>query len=50
MKSQRRFAPNSGEFAPESVARFTGIRNQKYAFFRYAYHSRYQPSIYFKLL
>lgn len=25
MKSQRRFAPTSGEFTPESVARFTGI-------------------------
>jgi len=27
MKLQRRFAPISGEFAPESVARFIGIRN-----------------------
>jgi len=26
MKLQRRFAPISGEFAPESVARFSGIR------------------------
>ena len=26
MKLQRRFAPISGEFAPESVARFIGIR------------------------
>ena len=26
MKSQRRFAPTGGEFAPESVARFIGIR------------------------
>jgi hypothetical protein len=26
MKPQRRFAPISGEFAPESVARFIGIR------------------------
>jgi len=26
MKLQRRFAPIGGEFAPESVARFTGIR------------------------
>jgi len=26
MKSQRRFAPTGGEFTPESVARFTGIR------------------------
>jgi len=26
MKLQRRFAPTGGEFAPESVARFTGIR------------------------
>ena len=25
MKLQRRFAPTSGEFTPESVARFTGI-------------------------
>jgi len=28
MKSQRRFAPISGEFAPESVASFIGIRTQ----------------------
>jgi hypothetical protein len=27
MKSQRRFAPKGGEFTPESVARFIGIRN-----------------------
>jgi len=27
MKPQRRFAPKGGEFAPESVARFIGIRN-----------------------
>jgi len=27
MKSQRRFAPISGEFAPESVASFIGIRS-----------------------
>ena len=27
MKLQRRFAPTGGEFAPESVARFIGIRN-----------------------
>jgi len=27
MKSQRRFAPIGGEFTPESVARFIGIRN-----------------------
>jgi len=27
MKSQRRFAPTGGQFTPESVARFTGIRN-----------------------
>ncbi len=27
MKLQRRFAPTGGEFAPESVARFTGIRS-----------------------
>jgi len=26
MKSQRRFAPTGGEFTPESVARFIGIR------------------------
>jgi hypothetical protein len=26
MKTQRRFAPTGGQFAPESVARFTGIR------------------------
>jgi len=26
MKLQRRFAPTGGEFAPESVARFIGIR------------------------
>jgi len=26
MKLQRRFAPISGEFTPESVARFIGIR------------------------
>lgn len=26
MKPQRRFAPTGGEFAPESVARFIGIR------------------------
>ena len=26
MKLQRRFAPKDGEFAPESVARFIGIR------------------------
>ena len=26
MKSRRRFAPTGGQFAPESVARFTGIR------------------------
>jgi len=26
MKSQRRFAPTGGEFAPESVASFIGIR------------------------
>jgi hypothetical protein len=26
MKLQRRFAPMGGEFAPESVARFIGIR------------------------
>ena len=26
MKLQRRFAPTGGEFTPESVARFTGIR------------------------
>ena len=26
MKLQRRFAPIGGEFTPESVARFTGIR------------------------
>jgi hypothetical protein len=30
MKSQRRFAPIGGEFTPESVARFIGIRNQRY--------------------
>jgi len=29
MKPQRRFAPKGGEFAPESVARFIGIRNSK---------------------
>jgi len=28
MKSQRRFAPTGGEFAPESVARFIGIRTR----------------------
>jgi len=28
MKLQRRFAPTGGEFAPESVARFIGIRNR----------------------
>jgi hypothetical protein len=28
MKSQRRFAPIGGEFTPESVARFIGIRTQ----------------------
>ena len=27
MKSQRRFAPTGGEFAPELVARFIGIRS-----------------------
>jgi hypothetical protein len=27
MKLQRRFASAGGEFTPESVARFTGIRN-----------------------
>lgn len=27
MKLQRRFAPTRGEFTPESVARFIGIRN-----------------------
>jgi hypothetical protein len=27
MKSQRRFAPIGGEFTPESVARFIGIRS-----------------------
>jgi len=27
MKPQRRFAPTGGEFAPESVARFIGIRS-----------------------
>lgn len=27
MKIQRRFAPISGEFAPESLARFIGIRS-----------------------
>jgi len=26
MKPKRRFAPTCGEFTPESVARFTGIR------------------------
>jgi len=26
MKSQRRFTPTGGEFAPESVAKFIGIR------------------------
>lgn len=26
MKLQRRFAPTGGEFTPESVARFIGIR------------------------
>jgi len=26
MKLQRRFAPTRGEFTPESVARFIGIR------------------------
>jgi hypothetical protein len=26
MKIQRRFAPTGGEFTPESVARFIGIR------------------------
>ena len=31
MKLQRRFAPISGEFAPESVARFTGIRINKHS-------------------
>jgi hypothetical protein len=29
MKLQRRFAPTGGEFAPESVARFTGIRSKQ---------------------
>jgi len=29
MKSQRRFAPTGGEFAPELVARFIGIRNKR---------------------
>jgi hypothetical protein len=28
MKLQRRFAPTGGEFTPESVARFTRIRNK----------------------
>jgi hypothetical protein len=28
MKLQRRFAPISGEFTPESVARFIGIRSK----------------------
>ena len=28
MKSQRRFAPTGGEFAPELVARFIGIRSE----------------------
>lgn len=28
MKLQRRFAPISGEFTPESVARFIGILNK----------------------
>lgn len=32
MKSQRRFAPKGGEFAPESVARFTGIRKSNQPF------------------
>jgi hypothetical protein len=27
MKTQRRFAPTGGEFTPESVARFIGIRS-----------------------
>jgi len=27
MKLQRRFAPTGGEFTPESVARFIGIRS-----------------------
>jgi hypothetical protein len=30
MKLQRRFAPTGGEFAPESVARFIGIRREVY--------------------
>jgi len=30
MKLQRRFAPTGGEFTPESVARFIGIRTPKW--------------------
>ena len=33
MKLQRRFAPTGGEFAPESVARFTGIRTPVYFYY-----------------
>jgi hypothetical protein len=28
MKNQRRFAPTGGQFTPESVARFIGIRSK----------------------